>query len=991
MRPPEDMQRPKRPKTNRRRIFLVVAAVLLLILITSLRGLAGFYTDFLWFDSLGFGSVWRSVLWAKIGLGLLFTAVFFVLLWTNLYVADRLAPKARPAGPEEELVRRYHQAIGRRAGLVRIGISLVFSIIAGAGVSSRWEDWLFFTNRVDFGVKDPQFGRDVAFYVFQLPFLTFVVSWAFAAVLIVFIVTAAQHYLNGGIRAQTAKGSRVTPQVKAHLSLLLGLLALAKAAGYYLDQFELTLSQRGFVDGASYTDINAQLPAIRLLMIISVFSFGLLIFNIWRRGFTYPILAVGLWALVATLAGTIYPAFVQRFQVEPSESTKEAPYIERNIEMTRLAMGLDNVVERDFNYQPELSAQDIAENIETVRNVRLLDPSIVGDTFQQFQGIRSFYDFRDIDVDRYEIDGRITQVVLAARELNASDLPNNSWESEHIAFTHGYGLAVAPANAVDANGRPAYAMADVPANARPGAESLELEQPGLYFGEGLSGYAIVGAERSEVDFQQLDDTTQSTRYDGADGVGVGGLIRRAAFALRFNEPNILISGEVQSDSRILYIRDIADRAATLAPFLKLDADPYPVVVDGQVYWILDAYTTTSHFPYSEGVNPSAVPAGSELRSNYNYVRNSVKVVIDAYDGSVDFYVIDDQDPLAVSYSRQFPDLFTDDEVPIGLREHFRYPEDLFRIQTDMWGRYRIDSAAEFYDAAGAWSVSQDAGDEVGIVATEDVTDAQGVVISRSEVRIAPQYLLMRLPGDTKESFLMFRPFVPFSEDDSRKDLKGFMVVHNDPGNYGKIEVFEVRSSTQVDGPAQFDSNINTDEEISRWVSLIDTGGSKVRPGNVLIIPIEDSLLYVRPLFVEATGGTAVPELQSVIVGVGPKLVRADSYEAALEAVIPGLDLSLSGAIPEVNVGPVPDDDTDEPTPDPEEGTTEAPDDDASLMDLILASRAAFDQADAALRDGDLASYQDAVDLAEDLIRRAELKLPAASDPPTTTTTEPAAA
>jgi uncharacterized protein len=981
------MPRPIRQKTNRRRVLLVVAAIVLLVLVTSLRGLAGFYTDFLWFDSLGFGSVWRSVLWAQIGLGLLFTVIFFVLLWTNLYVADRLAPKNPPAGPEEEMVRRYHQAVGRRAGLVRIGVSLVFALIAGAGVSSQWQDWLFFTNRVDFGVADPQFGRDVGFYVFQLPFLTFVVSWAFAVILIVFVVTAAGHYLNGGIRAQTTKGSRVTPQVKAHLSLLLGLLALAKAAGYYLDQFELTFSERGFVTGATYTDLNAQLPAIRLLMIISVFSFGLLIFNIWRRGFTYPILAVGLWALVATLAGTIYPAFVQRFQVEPSESTKERPYIERNIDMTRLAMGLDNVVERDFAYQPSLSASDIADNIETVRNVRLLDPTIVGDTFQQFQGIRSFYDFRDIDVDRYEIDGQVTQVVLAARELNVNDLPNNSWESEHIAFTHGYGLAVAPANAVDANGRPDYALADIPVSARPGAEELELEQPGLYFGEDLSGYAIVGAERSEVDFQQLDDTTQSTRYEGADGVSVGGIFRRAAFALRFNEPNILISGEVQGDSRILYIRDIADRARTLAPFLKYDADPYPVIVEGRVQWILDAYTTTTHFPYAESANASAVAVGSELRSSYNYVRNSVKVVIDAYDGSVTFYVIDDQDPLAVSYRNQFPSLFSNEDIPLALREHFRYPEDLFRIQTDMWGRYRISSPDEFYDAAGAWSVSQDPGDVVGQVATEDTFDDQGVLIGRTEKRIAPQYLLMRLPGESEEAFLLFRPFVPFSEDDSRKDLQGFMIAHNDPGRYGVIEVFEMRSSTQVDGPAQFDSNINTDQEISRWVSLIDQGGSKVRPGNVLIIPIEDSLLYVRPLFVEATGGTAVPELQSVIVGIGSTLVRADTYEEALEAVVPGLDIDLGGTVPLVVVDP-----DAEAVPDPEEtDPDDEPAPDASLMEVIEATRQAFDDADAALRDGDLAGYQAAIDRAEDLIRRAELLLPAASDPPTTTTTEPDAA
>ena len=999
MRPPEEMPSRKKRRGNRGRIFLVVAVIGLLVLITSLRGLAGFWTDYLWFDSLGFASVWRKVLWARVGLGLLFTAIFFVLLWINLYIADRLAPSVRPPGPEEDLVRRWHQVIGRRAGLVRFGISLVFAIIAGAGVSSQWQSWLFFVNRVDFGIEDPQFGRDVGFYVFQLPFLTFVVSWAFAAILIVFIVTAAQHYLNGGIRVQTTAGQRVTPQVKAHLSLLLGLLALAKAVGYYLDQFELTLSSRGFVDGATYTDVKAQLPALRLLIIISVFAFGLLVFNIWRRGFTYPIIAVGLWAVTTSLAGTIYPAFVQRFQVEPSESTKEAPYIARNIEATRIAMGLDTVTSKAFDFSPDLSASDVSDNLATVRNVRLLDPAVVRDTFQQTQGIKSFYDFRDIDVDRYEIDGQMTQVVIAARELNQNDLPNESWESEHIAFTHGYGLTAAPSNAVDGNGRPAYVLADIPVDTAEGADSLLVSRPGLYFGEDLDGYAIVGADRDEVDFQQADDATEVTRYDGADGVGVGGLFRRAAFALRFAEPNILISGEVQGDSRIMYNRDVVDRASTLAPFLEYDRDPYPAVVDGEVVWILDAYTTTSRFPYAQSINQNAATQGADLRDgSLNYVRNSVKVVVDAFDGSVTFYIIDPGDPLAQSYRKQFPDLFSDEEPSTALREHFRYPEDLFRIQTDMWGRYRINGASEFYDAAGAWAVAQDPGNIVGQVQEEAVTDDQGIVVSTSEVRISPQYLLMRLPGESQESFVMFRPFVPFSDDDTRRNLEGFMVVHSDPGRYGDIEIFDITSDTQVDGPAQFNSNIQTEEEISSQITLLNRDGSKVRQGNLLLIPVQDSLVYVRPLYVEATGSTAIPELQKVIVGVGDRVVIGDSFEEALELAVPGLSIDLDAGVSLETPEPAePDDSGEQSTPDPDSPEPDESDptpvpDDAGLIELIELAREAFDRADAALRAGDLAGYQAAVVEAEEYIRRAQLILPPEADPPaSTTTTQPASA
>jgi len=967
MRPPEEMKS-RRRRTRRARVLLGFGALAVFLFFTSIRGLAGFWTDYLWFDSLALSSVWTSVLWAKIGLGLLFTAIFFVALWLNLFIADRLAPKVPLPGPEDELSRRWRQFIARRAVLIRSVISLLFALLVGAGVSSQWQSWLFFTNRVDFGIVDQQFGIDVGFYVFQLPFLTFVVNWAFAAILVIFVVTTIEHYLNGGIRIQGQPGSRVTPQVKAHLSLLLGLLALVKGVGYYLDRYELTLSERGFVTGATYTDIKAQLPALQLLMIVSVFCFGLLIVNIWRRGFTYPIIAVGLWALVASLAGTIYPALVQRFQVEPSESTKEAPYIERNIEMTRVAMGLDVVTPRNFNYEPTLTAKEIEENLATVRNVRLLDPAVMRDTFQQTQGIKSFYDFRDIDVDRYEIDGRTTQVVLAARELKRTDLPNSSWESEHIAFTHGYGIAAAPANAIDANGRPDYALADIPVAARPGAGSMEIDLPGLYVGEGLQGYAIVGASRDEVDFQDNDDRTEVTRYDGADGVDINSLPRKLAFALRFAEPNLVVSGELGADSRILYKRDVVDRAKTLAPFLKFDRDPYPAVVDGKVIWILDAYTSTDMFPYAQRVNPRAVRSG-DLRSSVNYVRNSVKVVVDAYDGTPTFYIVDNQDPIAKSYRQQFPDLFSETAPPREIAEHFRYPEDLFRMQTDMWGRYRITEASEFYDAAGAWSVAQDPGNSIGQTAVESVIDASGNIISSSEVRIAPQYLLMRLPGDDDESFVIFRPFVPFSDDDSRKNLEGFMVVHNDPDRYGQIEVYEIRSSTPVDGPALFNSNIQTEEEISERVTLLNQNGSTVVPGNLLLIPVENSLLYVRPLYIEATGTTAVPELQLVIVGVGPEVVIADSFEAALARAIPGLNVDLQSE------GPARESESETPKDDE---STEAPDsaedDDSteySIEDLLVLAQDAFNRADAALRTGDLAGYQRWVETASGYIAKAQ--------------------
>ena len=465
MRAPQDMPRRGRRRrlSGRGRTVLIVALVALFLLVTSLSGIASVYTDYLWFDSLDLNSVWRTILGAQIALAVIFIGLFFVLMLLNLVLADRLAPRFRPSGPEEELLERYHDVVDRRAGAVRVIVSLVLAVIAGAGASSQWNDWILFTNRVDFGIKDPLFNTDVGFYVFQLPFLTFVVSWLFAALLIVLIVTAVAHYLNGGIRLQT-QGERVTPQVKAHLSVLLGVLALVKAADYWLQRYELTLSTRGTVDGATYTDVNAQLPAIYLLLMVALLSFVLFILNIWRRGWVLPVVTVGLWGMAAVLAAGVVPAIVQQFTVEPAESSKEAPYISRNIEATRQALGLDDVEVKPFDYNEDLSVDDLVANQDTLSNIRLFDPGVVGDTYSRLQAERSFYRFGDLDVDRYQIDGSTRQVVLGARELDPSGIPQQSWEGQHVAFTHGYGVALAPANALTSTGRPDFLVGSIPVN-----------------------------------------------------------------------------------------------------------------------------------------------------------------------------------------------------------------------------------------------------------------------------------------------------------------------------------------------------------------------------------------------------------------------------------------------------------------------------------------------------------------------------------------------
>ncbi|TMK88360.1 MAG: hypothetical protein E6G57_07410 [Actinobacteria bacterium] len=442
----------RRVRTTRGRVGLLVAAVVIFFLIISLRGIAGFYTDFLWFQELHLTSVWRGVLGAKVGLATLFTVIFFVLMWVNLAIADRIAPAFRPMGPEEELVERYHQVVGPRALLVRTAVSALFALIAGPSVAGHWNQWILFTHHVPFHVKDPQFHKDIGFYVFQLPFLKFLVDWLFASTIIILIVAAVAHYLNGGIRVQAIQ--KVTPQVKAHLSVLLAILALLKAAGYFLQQYELNFSSRGVVQGASYTDVKAQLPALKLLIVISLFAAVLLLYNIVRRGWALPIIAVGLWAFVSIIIGAAYPAFIQQFRVSPTESKKERPYIARNIKATRAAYNLGDVKINPFNFNTNLNAGDLVNNGGTIRNVRLWDPDVLQKTYQQLQEIRGFYRFNDVDVDRYNINNQITQVELSARDLNPGGIPSPSWVNGHLVFTHGYGAVLSPANAVTSGGDP---------------------------------------------------------------------------------------------------------------------------------------------------------------------------------------------------------------------------------------------------------------------------------------------------------------------------------------------------------------------------------------------------------------------------------------------------------------------------------------------------------------------------------------------------------
>lgn len=688
------------------------------------------------------------------------------------------------------------------------------------------------------------------------------------------------------------------------------------------------------------------------MIVISLAAFVLLLLNIRRRGWVLPAIGVGLWAFVALIVGSIIPAVMQKFVVNPAEIDKERPFIERNIKATRAAYGLDAVEEKAFEYDEKLTAAGLEKNSETVRNVRLWDPKFVGQTFQKLQEIRGYYQFNEPDIDRYTINGQVTQTIVSARELNPSDLPGaESWVNRHLSYTHGFGAVVAPANAVTPDGKPDFVLRNVPPVGSP-----EVKQPRLYYGERIGGYAIVNSKQPEIDFQKSEGETELSTYDGSGGVRLNSLLRKAALSLRFADVNFLISNLVTPQSRAIYIRDINERVRTAAPFLRYDADPYPVIIGGRILWIQDAYTASSAYPYSQRPNVDRVPVESDLRAPFNYARNSVKVVIDAYDGTTKFYLIDEKDPMARAYAKAFPKLFSPaSEVSEELRSHFRYPEDLFRVQTNMYGRYHITGPDDFYNAGDAWNISQDPGSGSPTPATQ-----QGPGGARQK-KMDPTYLLLRLPGDPEESFLILQPFVPASStDEKQQNLTAFMTAKSDPEDYGKLQAFVMPRGAQIDGPAIVDARISADADISREITLLNQQGSEVLLGNVLVIPVENSLLYIRPLYVQSKRNP-LPELEKVIVVFGEKAVMRDTLQQSLATVFGDAPDTLEQFKP----GEAP-----TPPPGPPDGpTAPAPGPPASTQQLLDQAQTAYDAAQAALRSGDLAEYQRQITVVGDLLGR----------------------
>jgi hypothetical protein len=881
VRAPQDIARIPRARRSRR-WWIVAAVVVFIVLLASLKSLATLYTDNLWFSSVNLHSVWSTLLGVKLGLFATFGGIFFVLLFVNLIVCDRIAGSASAPEPDDDLVRRYQRVVRPYAFRIYAAISVAVGLITAAASIGEWQNWLLFTHSVPFGIKDPQFHKDVSFYVFHLPFLEFLVDWFLVSLLVVLIITVVFHYLNGGIRTQRSS-ARVRPVVKAHLSVLVALIALVKAAGYVLQRYQLVTSTNGYVNGAGYTDVHARLPALELLFLISLAAAAVLLWNIRRQGWTLPVLAIGLWAFVALAIGVIYPAISQALTVHPNQLSKESPYIALNIKATRAAYGLDHVKVSNFTGSTSLSATAVSANQTTFENIRLWDPTpqISLTTFQKLQDLHSYYEIEGLSVDRYKVGGKLDPVLVGVRQVNAPGLPAPTWVNTHLQYTHGEGMVIAKSNKAQSDGNPVFAVRSVPPLSGDGLPNIV--QPDVYFGLNDPGYVVADSKQAEFD---ANGSNAGSHYQGTGGVQLSSFIDRAAFAIREGDLNLLISSQITTKSRLMFVRDIQQMAQKAAPFLTFDADPYAVLVNGHIDWVLDGYTTTGEYPYSQNANTVQVPGGSNLPGSYNYVRNSVKLVIDAYSGKMTFYAVG-HDPILESYEEAFPHMFTPlSKMNSTLKNHLRYPEDMFSIQAAVYGLYHITSPSTFFSQSAAWSLSptSGAGSPGNALAVTLTTNANGQTASAALARMSPQYQVLQIPGQSGQSFTISDAFVPKSQGSAIQNLSAFIMGTYDPGHFGELRAYVTPAGHPPVGPALADSEIQANSTVSQQISLLDQHGSSVLLGNILMVPVDQSVLYIRPLYVESSGNPQ-PQLRDVIAVFGQKVQMKTTLSAALTAAL----------------------------------------------------------------------------------------------------------
>ena len=920
-------------KFRGRKSPLTLTIGVLVVIGALFTALSGFYADWLWFKSVNFTSTWSTVLGTKATLFVVIGLITALFIMLNVLVAYRRRPLYVPMTLEADNLERYRAQIQPiRRGVFVAGFLALF-YFAGSSGSTLWSTWLLFKNSTDFGVTDPQFNMDISFFAFRLPFWQTAIGWGISTLVLAIIASVAVHYLYGGIRLQVRE-DRTTVAARVQLSVLLGLVVLLKAVAYWFDRYALALKDSKLITGLTYTDVNAVLPAKAILTGIAIVCALLFFANIVRRSWVLPAAGTALLVISSVLIAGLYPAAIQTFQVKPSESSKEAEFIQRNIDATRAAFGLEDVTVSDYQATLTTSAGQLTNDAATIANIRLMDPNVIAATFRQLQQIKPYYTFPDsLDVDRYTINGVKRDAVVAVRELNIDGNPSRNWINDHLVYTPGFGFVAAFGNTRDADGKPSFLVGDLPPT-----KGLGEFEPRIYFGENVPNYSIIGGVKTDspVEFDYPDDASANGQknytYSGTGGVPVGSLLNKLVFALKYQEQRILLSSLINKDSKILFERNPRDRVAKVAPWLTLDGDSYPAIVDGRVLWIIDGYTTSAGYPYSrqttlssatsDALTTNSTSVTAQGDQNINYIRNSVKATVDAYSGEVVLYQWDEKDPVLKTWSKAFPGSVKPKKaISKQLLEHIRYPEDMFRVQREILSSYHVTTAAAFYGGQDFWRVPRDPS-----------------TFGANAGAQPPYYLTLQMPGEDKPEFALTTPFVPRG---GRENLSAFAVVNSDSGaNYGKITVLQLPRSTNVAGPSQVASNFEAKPEVANSLSLLRQGGSDVVLGNLLTLPVGGGLLYVQPVYVRATSNSAAyPLLQKVLVSFGDQIGFDDTLKGALDQVFGGNSGTTGGGS----------------TTDGNTGVTT----NSSLANSLASAKKAYADGLAALAKGDFAAYDKA--------------------------------
>ncbi len=905
---------------------------------------AGFWTDWLWYRSVKYSSVFTTTLWTKIGLFAVFGLLMALTVGLNIWLAHRLRPPLSAMSMEQQNLDRYRMGIAPYKKWVLLAITALVGLIAGASAAGQWRTWLMWLNGVPFGQKDPQFKMDVAFYAFDLPWYRFLLAFGFAATVLSLIAAALTHYLYGGLRV-TSPGARATGAATGHLSVLIGVFVSLKAVAYWLDRYGLAVKSSDFKaagnwTGLRYVDANAYLPAKTILFCIAVICALLFFATLWRRTWQLPVIGFGLMVLSAILIGGLYPAIVQKFQVDPNEQAKESPYIQKNIDATRSAYGIDDASVQDYGGKgdPDKKSEQ-RQAADTAASYRLVDPNVVSPAFQQLQQERKYYQFPStLDVDRYkDADGKPQDTVVGLRELNITGIPKRNWINDHFTYTHGYGLITAKgSNTVTDENDGTVGAPDFTESGLPTSGQFKSYEQRVYYGEKTEQYSIVGGPQKELDYEKNGERT--TSYRGKSGVDLSNPLNRAAYAVAFSEPQMLYSGAIGDGSRILYNRTPKERVEAVAPWLTIDGDAYPAVVDGRIKWIVDSYTTTNGYPYASRTTLGDTTADSltdnqravvAQQNQVNYIRNSVKATVDAYDGTVELYQWDEKDPVLKTWMKAFPgSVKPKSDIAPDLMDHLRYPQDMFKVQRELLTRYHVTDPAQFYSGSDAWQVPDDP-------TTKDSNS------------VPPYYLSLKMPGQDDQKFSLTTTFTP----NGRPNLGAFMAVDADATSpdYGKIRVLRVTSTVQ--GPQQVQSELNGVPEVAEFVRNLRGTDSDIEYGNLLTVPLEGGFLYIEPVY--ARGGSAnYPLLKKVAVSYGGKPVFKDSLPEALNAVF-----GSEGG---------------ETTPPPGE-TTKPPatgDKAQALQQAIDDAQKAYEQGEEALKKQDWEAYGKAQKDLQDALERA---------------------